>query len=521
MKIGLLINNLRHIPSWKLRVMEFVINNPKLELILVISTYKKNNTNFILKLLIAIQTKIERLLFFKKPFFKNKLKIEKELNSLTTINFKKNITNKELSFLNNLDLIINLNKLPIEIKLKKFPQYGIWNLKFGKGNEIFNNAIGAWDVINKSKNIKVDIIKSNINGSKIINSAWFNRHWSIVKTNDNITESSVALLIKNINNIEQNATILDSCFSKKNNDIHFVKLIIYIMKFYLIIAYKFLSRIKWFFFKKRQYCFTLAVGKGNALTYNQLSEKSILPDDNEYWADPFLFPYKNKTYVFFENFSYKSKIGKISCGVLENNCILHKEDALVLNTHLSYPYIFKEKNNIFLMPENSEKGGLHIYKCITFPNKWTLYSSCFIGEKIVDASFYTDNENQKWLFLNKGDNENVPMENELYIFKIDSLKFNTIIPHKQNPVLIDSRIARNAGSVFNYKENAYRPSQANIDGVYGKNININKIEILNIEVYKEKTVKVFKPNTKKGFIAMHHIHQIKNQFIYDSALNSL
>lgn len=36
-----------------------------------------------------------------------------------------------------------------------------------------------------------------------------------------------------------------------------------------------------------------------------------IPKD-EFWADPFLFEYQGKRYVFFENYSYVTKRGKIS-----------------------------------------------------------------------------------------------------------------------------------------------------------------------------------------------------------------
>ena len=47
-----------------------------------------------------------------------------------------------------------------------------------------------------------------------------------------------------------------------------------------------------------------------------------------------------------------------------------------------------------------------------------------------------------------------------------------IEPHKDNPVIIDSRIARNAGPIFKYKSHYYRPSQANINGIYGNGLNL-------------------------------------------------
>ena len=62
-----------------------------------------------------------------------------------------------------------------------------------------------------------------------------------------------------------------------------------------------------------------------------------------------------------------------------------------------------------------------------------------------------DDKNQKWLFVNKMDNKSCPNFIELYIYKFDSLKLENLQPHLQNPVIINSKTARNGGGIFKYK----------------------------------------------------------------------
>jgi len=160
---------------------------------------------------------------------------------------------------------------------------------------------------------------------------------------------------------------------------------------------------------------------------------------------------------------------------------------------------------------------LEIYKCIEFPNKWELYSTAFDGEKVIDAFFYNDECKQKWLFVNKKENTQCPSDSELYIYKVDSLKLNKIESHKQNPVIINSMVARNGGAIFEYENEYYRPSQANINGIYGASLNINKIKKFSIEEYIEEIIVTAEPNFYKGLISMHHLHQTKNLFVIDAA----
>ena len=197
---------------------------------------------------------------------------------------------------------------------------------------------------------------------------------------------------------------------------------------------------------------------------------------NEFWADPFLFKYQKEVYVFFENYSYKTKLGKISCGRIDNNKIVEVQDVLDLEYHLSFPFIFQESGDIYMMPETSQNKRLEIYKCVEFPTKWELFKTAFEGEIIKDAFFFDDKLSQKWLFLNKSSGPNTEVNSELFVYKVDSIQLNSIQPHKQNPVLIDARIARNGGSIFNLNGNIYRPSQNNTFGIYGRALNINKIE---------------------------------------------
>jgi len=117
--------------------------------------------------------------------------------------------------------------------------------------------------------------------------------------------------------------------------------------------------------------------------------------------------------------------------------------------------------------------------------------------------------------MNSGTNDYY--NSELYIYKVDSLKLNEIIPHKKNPVIIDSRVARNGGAIFERDGKLYRPSQNNSNGTYGFGLNINEIIELNLHEYKENTLVSIAPNFKQGMISCHHLHQLDDYFVIDGA----
>jgi len=114
------------------------------------------------------------------------------------------------------------------------------------------------------------------------------------------------------------------------------------------------------------------------------------------------------------------------------------EDILNLDYHLSYPFIFTEDNEIYMIPETSGNKRVEIYRCVGFPKKWEIYSTGFNGELIADTTYYKDDSGQRWLFLNRIINN---FSSNLFIYKIDSLKLKSIQSHSRNPVIVDSRIA--------------------------------------------------------------------------------
>ncbi len=241
----------------------------------------------------------------------------------------------------------------------------------------------------------------------------------------------------------------------------------------------------------------------------------IKPDKGEAWADPFLVSFKNSDFVFFENFEFKHQKGKISCIKLRDNKVLEKFDILNKKYHLSYPFIWKEKKSFFMIPETSNNKCVQIWRSNNFPKSWSLYKKILIGESCVDTTILNVNKNERWMFTNKSDDKYMDHNSELYLFKTNAM-FTKIIPHELNPVITDSRFARNAGNIFREKKNRLiRPSQINIFDFYGKGLNLRLIKKLNLKKYNETQLFTFLPNFKININALHHMSQDKKKYVID------
>jgi len=544
MKIGILLKKPDYLANWELRVIKEIMDAPNLNIGLLAidgrANVRTSNTfstkSSFPRLLLKIQCGVERKIVQKEVFTVERNALFKQLEQFPNIRInplRKDSSDlidgkdSELIKTHDLDVIIALGFLDIKGDILNSAKYGVWSLRHG--DDLIDKAspVGFWEITNKEPTVVVTLnqLAQQSDENILIDKAHFNKHWSLVKTSDMVLESSVAFLIKNLKRLQTgNLPIRQSLgrnISSLNSPNTF-QIIGYLISFYAQLFRKFFERINTKLFGVRYDCFTLFLGEGDFLNTDRSELKPVNLPKNEFWADPFLFCFEDEVYVFFENYPYTTKRGKISCGKLKNGQIIEVQDVLDLDYHLSYPYIFEEKGGIYLMPESVENKNLTIYKCIEFPHRWEPFTTAFDDEFVADAFFHNDKSGQKWLFLNKASAASVPLQNELHIYKVDSLELlNQSVPHKQNPVIIDARTARNGGEIFEHENELYRPSQCNDEGIYGRALNINKIKKLTLDEYVEETIETIEPDFHEGLLATHHLHQIEGFFVIDAAYKRL
>ena len=221
-----------------------------------------------------------------------------------------------------------------------------------------------------------------------------------------------------------------------------------------------------------------------------------------------------ETYVFFENYVYAAGRAKISVGRYSTNGFEVLGDALDLPYHLSFPYIFDWDGQLFMVPEASAAARVEVWRCVEFPFHWALYATALEGISVADTVLFEDGGHW-WMFSNIS---NGPVEdhcNELHVFSIDGPKLKRVVPHPLNPVVMDSRVARNAGRIARRDGRLIRPSQNNSHGVYGWGLNLMEITRLDMEAYDERRISNFEPGFKPGIAACHHVDFADDIFVID------
>lgn len=196
-------------------------------------------------------------------------------------------------------------------------------------------------------------------------------------------------------------------------------------------------------------------------------------DRSRWFADPFILSVENDTItVLVEELSYSLNKGRIAKLVVDRNTweLIEMKIILELPTHLSFPMIFRQKDNIIIIPENSASGKSVAYLYNPLDDSMTPHG-IVCDDPITDATILK--VENKYYMLATAVPEPNGNEMLVYSFDPDSLKASKI-----KTVSFDRPIARNAGSPFNHRGTIYRPAQ-DCDGAYGKGVVLQKVNYNN------------------------------------------
>lgn len=127
----------------------------------------------------------------------------------------------------------------------------------------------------------------------------------------------------------------------------------------------------------------------------------VVPNPWRYWiADPMIFEYKDRTFVFAECFDYIRNRGIIGYSEYINDSFGKWHPVIVSSGHLSYPFIFSYQGDIYCIPESSQDKKLLLYKAIEFPDKWNLQKVICENEKFVDTTISKIDEEKMYAYTN-------------------------------------------------------------------------------------------------------------------------
>lgn len=173
--------------------------------------------------------------------------------------------------------------------------------------------------------------------------------------------------------------------------------------------------------------------------------------------------------VLVEEFYYPSNRGRIARLLIDRESLeLQSSDCLLeLDSHLSFPAIFRKNGEVYVYPENSQTGACVLYKYHA-ESQSLKQVGVLCKEPLTDAVM-VQGFGGNWLFSTSLP---VPNGKQLGIYSADSWKGLYVL---NDVVGFDDCTARGAGDIFQVEGAWIRPAQ-DCNGAYGKGLVLQKLE---------------------------------------------
>lgn len=266
------------------------------------------------------------------------------------------------------------------------------------------------------------------------------------------------------------------------------------------------------------WCVAIRFNNGSNILEDTESPFTVLPNTKYLWcADPFLFEKDGQYYVFFEVLDQLKRKGMIGYRTINNDSFGDIKIIYEDEYHLSFPFIYEENGEIYIIPESSHSKQLFRLKCLEFPDKWEK-ETVLIEDTLVDTVLF-DFQGVRYYISEKIINENVFDRVDLFFEDNGVLKESA-----DNPVKTDLKSARSAGKVFEFNGDLIRPSQ-DCSTSYGEKLVFNKITELNPnnlceEFFKQISVSDININDGKTYNGIHTYNSLSNYEVVDLKIPS-
>ncbi|HET7816786.1 MAG TPA: formyl transferase [Sphingomicrobium sp.] len=184
-------------------------------------------------------------------------------------------------------------------------------------------------------------------------------------------------------------------------------------------------------------------------------------------ADPFGVWRKDNLAVFAEAYDYRSRLGRIDAFLLDRDLrLVERRTCLTEQWHLSYPFLFDMRGELWMLPEAHRSGRLTLYRNHDFPFGWKPEMIIDVPEPAVDATV-TFHEGLWWLFYSPVGR---PAPTRLHAAFAECIDGPWIL-HPANPLLVGDVGSRPGGTPFCSGEGLIVPAQ-NSEGGYGSGISM-------------------------------------------------
>ncbi|MGF9694635.1 formyl transferase [Rhizobium sp. 0TCS1.26] len=243
-----------------------------------------------------------------------------------------------------------------------------------------------------------------------------------------------------------------------------------------------------------------------------------LPDDGRrFYADPVPLLHQGQVTLFVEDFEHSLGKGIISAVPFgASGPIGTPVPVLEMDCHLSYPFVFEEEGEIWMIPETSGNGTIELLRSTAFPGGWVREAVLVSGVVASDATIIRRGAT-RWMFATVRDGGGA-FSDALHLWSAPDFR-GPWTPHRQNPVMIDIASARPAGRMVERGGSLYRPVQDCRRG-YGAALALAQVTRLDDGGFEQTVETLLEPGPVWPGRRLHSLNSAGNlEFIDGSAFS--
>lgn len=193
-------------------------------------------------------------------------------------------------------------------------------------------------------------------------------------------------------------------------------------------------------------------------------------------ADPFLLWRSGGWSMFFEVIDGRNERGSIGHATSTDGRSW-TYDRIVLSEpfHLSYPFVFTWEDEIYMVPESSERYEVRLYRAREYPHRWEQVSTLLRGP-FVDSTLFRHG-GRWWMFTAVG-------WGNLHLFHAEQ-PAGPWQEHALSPLIVSNEsVARPGGRVVEHNGHLLRFAQDDYP-YYGRQLRAFQIDELSLTTYRE------------------------------------
>lgn len=215
----------------------------------------------------------------------------------------------------------------------------------------------------------------------------------------------------------------------------------------------------------------------------------LLSDDGgRFFADPFLWSHDGRTWLFVEEFPYATGRGILSvCEMTADGNVTAPRPILDQTCHLSYPQVFAEGGEIWMVPETSGRRTVELWRAVAFPDRWERHAILLDDVDCGDATI--ERVGDRWWMFGNSRELWCSSWDALHVWHAPALE-GPWTPLDTVPVKVDVATARPAGRMIATARGLLRPVQDSSSD-YGCGLALTRVDRLDVGGFGETVLARF------------------------------